>query len=84
MKKDIKGVNKEDMKEVIELGRKIKAIRIRKGYSSAESFTRTHGIERSLYLRLENGCDVNFSSLAKVVKALDIPFSELFRNEGKI
>lgn len=67
-----------DMKK---LGNRIKQLRISKGYSNYEAFAYEHDIPRSQYGRYERGHDLRFSSLLKIIKALDISIEEFF-SEG--
>ena len=60
------------------LGARIKAMRKARGYSNYEQFAYKHEINRSQYGRYENGEDLRFSSLLKVLKALDISLAEFF------
>lgn len=66
---------------LLKLGSRIKALRIKKGYSSYEFFAYDHHISRAQWGRYENGQDLKFSSLLKVVNAFDMTFSEFF-SEG--
>ena len=68
-------------KQLENLGKRIKALRKAKGYSNYEHFAFTHEINRSQYGRYENGEDLRFSSLIKVLRALDISLAEFF-SEG--
>ncbi|MBS1772417.1 MAG: helix-turn-helix transcriptional regulator [Bacteroidetes bacterium] len=68
----------EDMKK---LGERIRQLRISKGYSNYEAFAYEHDIPRSQYGRYERGEDLRFSSLLKIIKALDVTISEFF-SEG--
>ncbi|MDQ3192092.1 MAG: helix-turn-helix transcriptional regulator [Bacteroidota bacterium] len=52
-----------------------------KGYSSQETFAYDNDYTLSYYSRLERGEDIRFSSLLKVIKALDITLEEFF-SEG--
>ncbi len=63
------------------LGKRIKSLRIQKGYKSYEQFCFDHEISRSQYWRYENGEDLRFSSLMKVIKALNVSIDEFF-SEG--
>lgn len=63
------------------LGKRIKQLRKASGFSNYEQFAFTHEINRSQYGRYENGEDLRFSSLIKVLKALDISLEEFF-SEG--
>lgn len=60
------------------LGKRLKALRKAKGYNNYEQFAFTHEINRSQYGRYENGEDMRFSSLLKVLTALDITIEEFF------
>jgi len=69
-------------KEVLEkLGKRIKQLRIAKGYSSYEYFAYENEISRAQYGRYEKGEDLRFSTLAKVINALGITMREFF-SEG--
>ncbi len=59
-------------KQLENLGKRIKALRKAKGYSNYEQFAFTHEINRSQYGRYENGEDLRFSSLLKVLNALGV------------
>ncbi len=69
---------KNDLKK---LGERIKQLRIKKGYTSYEYFAYDHHISRSQFGRYEQGQDLKFSSLLKVVEAFGISLSEFF-SEG--
>lgn len=68
-------------KEAQALGKRIKDLRIKKGYKSQETFAYDHGYTLSYYSRLERGEDIRFSSLVKVCKALGVSLKEFF-SEG--
>ena len=63
------------------LGKRIKQLRIQKGYTSYEYFAYDHDISRAQFGRYENGEDLRFSSLLKVVNALDVSLEDFF-SEG--
>ena len=65
-------------KQLSNLGARIKALRKARGYSNYEQFAYEHEINRSQYGRYENGEDLRFSSLLRVLKALDISVAEFF------
>jgi ribosome-binding protein aMBF1 (putative translation factor) len=60
------------------LGERIKQLRIEKGYTSYEYFAYEHNISRAQFGRYERGEDLRFSSLLKVINALDISLEEFF------
>lgn len=63
------------------LGERIKDLRLKKGYSSYEYFAYEHNISRAQFGRYEQGQDLRFSSLAKIVAAFDMTLKEFF-SEG--
>jgi hypothetical protein len=67
--------------ELKKLGKRIKALRIKNGYSSYEYFAYDHNISRAQFGRYEKGEDLRYSSLLKVIKAFDITVKEFF-SEG--
>jgi hypothetical protein len=60
------------------IGKRIKDLRIKKGYSNYEYFAYEHDLPRAQYGRYENGEDMRLSSLLKVVKAFDMSLKEFF------
>lgn len=68
-------------KQLESLGNRIRALRKAKGFRNYEQFAFTHEINRSQYGRYENGEDMRFSSLLKVLRAFDISLAEFF-SEG--
>lgn len=67
--------------DLIKLGNRIKALRIKKGYTSYEYFAYEHNISRAQFGRYEKGEDLRYTSLLKVVRALDMTLEEFF-SEG--
>ena len=70
--------SKQKSKEVLLLAKRIKQLRIAKGYSSQETFAYDNNYTLSYYSRLERGEDMRFSSLVKVCKALEIDLNTFF------
>lgn len=50
------------------LGEKIRELRLKAGYSSYETFALDHDLDRKQYWRMENGSNITFNSLLKVLK----------------
>ncbi|QTE21099.1 helix-turn-helix domain-containing protein [Polaribacter cellanae] len=73
--------NQEDfIKEQQEkLGKRFRELRIAKGYTNYEQFAFEHRIPRAQYGRYEKGSDLRFSSLVKILKAMDISLEEFFK-----
>ncbi len=65
------------------LGQRLQELRKAKGYKNYEQFAFQHNISRSQYGRYENGQDLRFSTLCKVLKALDVTLEELFEGFEK-
>jgi transcriptional regulator with XRE-family HTH domain len=65
----------------IDLGKRIKSLRIAKGYTNYEYFAYDNKISRSQYGKYENGEDLRFSSLIRVVEAFEMTLEEFF-SEG--
>ncbi len=64
--------------DLAKLGKRIKSLRIAKGYKNYENFAFENDIPRAQYGRYENGEDLRFSSLLKVIKAFDMTIAEFF------
>lgn len=74
-----KELDKYTDKQLANLGKRIKKLRKEAGFTNYEQFAFTHEINRSQYGRYENGEDLRFSSLLKVLKALDISLEDFFK-----
>lgn len=69
----------EHIKEVLKLvGARIRSLREAKGERNYEKFAFKHDLNRTQLWRYENGEDLYFSSLLKVLSALDITLAEFF------
>ncbi len=77
--KSNKPLTKEEYLE--KLSARIKELRIKQGYTSYEPFSYDAGISRSQMGRYENGADIRFSNLTKIIQTLDISVAEFF-SEG--
>ncbi|WP_430410232.1 helix-turn-helix domain-containing protein [Kordia sp.] len=67
-------------KQLTNLGEKLRSLRMEKGFSNYEQFAFEHNLPRAQYGRYEQGQDLRFSSLLKVLKALDISLEEFFKD----
>ena len=65
--------------QLVKLGARIKALRIKAGYASYETFAYEHGLPRAQYGRYEQGKDLRFSSLVKVVATFDLTLEDFFK-----
>ena len=59
----------------------LKQLRQKKGYSNYENFAFDHDIPRAQFGRYENGQDLRYTSLIKVIDALGVTVEEFF-SEG--
>ena len=66
-------------KQLVNLGNKLRALRIARGFSNYEQFAYEHNLPRAQYGRYEKGQDLRFSSLLKVLKALDVSLEAFFK-----
>lgn len=64
--------------QIENLGKRIRTLRKKKGFKNYEQFAFTNEINRSQYGKYEQGADLRFSSLLRVLKALDISLEEFF------
>lgn len=62
------------------LAKRIKQLRIERGYTSYEYFAYEHNISRAQFGRYERGEDLRFSSLLKVSNALGVTLEEFFKD----
>ena len=67
--------------EVKKLAKRIKSLRIKKGYSSYENFACDNKIHRAQYGRYETGTDMQYTSLVRIAQAFDMTLEEFF-SEG--
>ncbi|MGK6353178.1 helix-turn-helix domain-containing protein [Parapedobacter sp. DT-150] len=78
---EAKKVSKQVNEDLIKLGKRIKELRTKAGYSNYEYFAYEHEIPRAQYGRYERGEDLRYTSLLKVIKALGVTVEEFF-SEG--
>ncbi|MCF6306372.1 MAG: helix-turn-helix domain-containing protein [Flavobacteriaceae bacterium] len=71
--------DKKTLEQLQNLGNRLKQLRKEKGYTNYEIFAFDNNIPRAQYGRYEKGEDLKFSSLLKVLKALDISLIDFFR-----
>ena len=80
IKKSVKAkLNSDD--QLKKIGERIKQLRISRGYTSYEYFAYDNNISRAQFGRYEQGQDLRFSSLIKVIDAFGMTLPEFF-SEG--
>jgi transcriptional regulator with XRE-family HTH domain len=71
--------HEDDIQDTLKkLGKRLKELRIAKGYTNYEYFAFENNISRAQYGRYEQGQDLRLSSLLKVLKALGVSPSDFF------
>ncbi len=71
-------MDQSEKETIKKLGRRIKELRLEKGYTNYENFALDHDIHRAQYSKYEMGQNMKFLSLLKVLKGLDVSLSEFF------
>jgi transcriptional regulator with XRE-family HTH domain len=70
---------KNDEIILLEIGKKLRELRIIKGYKSYESFAFDHDLPRMQYWRIENGkTNITIKSLMKVLSIHKLTIQEFF------
>ena len=67
--------------KLIQLGDRLRYFRKLKGFTNYEHLAYDLGISRSQYGKYENGGNIKFTTLCKILNHLGIPLEEFF-NEG--
>lgn len=70
-------VNKND--RILAISKRIKSLRIEKGYTSYEKFAIEHNFQGKQYWRLEEGHDFKMSTLVRIVDAHKMTLEEFFK-----
>ncbi len=60
------------------LGKRLKELRIKRGYTNYEYFAFENNIGRAQYGKYETGGNIQFDTLVKILKALDISLKDFF------
>jgi len=72
---------KKPNKDISALAKRIRELRIKKGYTNYEYFAYEHELPRAQFGRYEKGEDLRYTSLLKVVRAFGMTLEEFF-SEG--
>jgi len=67
-------------KDLIKLGERLKYFRKKAGYTSYEYFAYEHGFSRPQYGKYEAGANITFTTLTKILKALNVSLEEFFND----
>lgn len=68
----------EESKHLDQLGNRLRYYRKLKGYTNYEHLAYDLGISRSQYGKYENGGNIKFSTLCKILSFLDVSLKEFF------
>jgi transcriptional regulator with XRE-family HTH domain len=81
-RKKVKTGSKISDPDFVALGKRMKELRLKKGFGSYEVFAYEHGLSRVLYGAYEKGeGNITYKNLLKIIRALDVSVKEFF-NEG--
>lgn len=73
--------SKRENPDLQKLAKRIRTLRLEKGYTNADFFAYEHEFSRSQYNRYENGENIKFASLMKIIRAFGMTPKEFF-SEG--
>ena len=68
-------------KDLSALAKRLRSIRKSLGYTNYENFAYEHGIPRAQYGRYENGQDIRYTTLMRIIRAFGMTPEEFF-SEG--
>lgn len=66
-------------KQLLDIGEKLRKLRIEKGYSNYENFAYDHGLNRANYGRYEKGANLRVSTLITILECHSLSLDEFFR-----
>ena len=73
--------SKEELdKEILLVAEKIKALRLKAGFTNYETFAFTNDINRVQYYRIEKGQNITLKTLIKVLKIHNLTLQEFFKD----
>jgi transcriptional regulator with XRE-family HTH domain len=71
-----------DNDQLQKIAKKLKQLRVNKGYKSYETFALDHELDRKQYWRIENGSNITLATLLKVLKIHRISLKRFFSDFG--
>jgi len=77
-KKEHKSSPLNSDEQLMKLGKRLRDLRIKKGFSSLEIFAYEHSFGRAQYGRYELGKDLQFTTLIRLVNCFDMTLSQFF------
>ncbi len=76
---NIKQPAKAEKEYLKKLGERLKHYRKKAGFSNYEYFAYEHNFSRPQYGKYEAGANIQFNTLMKILKALNVSFEEFFK-----
>lgn len=77
-KKSSKHIPLDPNLQLEKLGKRLRELRLKKGYTSLEIFAYEHGFGRAQYGRYELGQDLQFTTLVRLVNCFEMSLEEFF------
>lgn len=77
-KKSNKHVPLDPNLQLEKLGKRLRELRLKKGYTSLEIFAYEHGFGRAQYGRYELGQDLQFTTLVRLINCFDMSLEDFF------
>lgn len=74
----MKNQTNEQQELIAQLGKRLKQLRLRQGYTNYEHFANEQGISRTQYGRYETGNNLKFLTLCKILDGMNISLAEFF------
>lgn len=74
----VKSKSKVPNEALVKLGERIKALRLKAGYTSYEHYAYEHDFSRAQWGRYESGEDLRYTSLVKVVASFGMTMEQFF------
>ncbi|WP_433763650.1 helix-turn-helix domain-containing protein [Flavobacterium ginsenosidimutans] len=65
--------------KINQISKKLKEIRLSKGYTSYETFAFDHNLNRVQYWRIESGSNITLKTLIKVLDIHEISLEDFFK-----
>lgn len=64
------------------IGERLRTLRKERGYSGYDTFALQNNLQRTTYLKMEQGKGFQMATLIKVLRIYDMTFEEFFKDTG--
>lgn len=78
----MKELGKKQEAKLKAIGKRLRELRIEKGYSGYDHFAWENGLQRTTYLRMEQGQNFNMATFLLLLEIHDLTFEEFFKGTG--